>query len=471
MPRPAEHRISKPHPSPRFREQVRLLNFLRGPADDGWAVQFRIDGKWVPRNPAALGTTDWDEACERARDRYAAAVAGSPIVTPRKTTATPKALDHAFRRYAEPVMARLLAKAEAADAVVKGKGITFRLVAQQIKRNWLPRWGNVAIDTITDDAINDWVEDDFRVEDVAATIARYGQQPKGEARQTVRKQPSANTLGQLDWAFWHVWMEAVANKVVDRRTRPRVRRADLGMDNTPRAFIDRAGVEAIAALMTDEWITRPPHTPEMKFMLRAYLAVIASTGIRPGLETKRIKLGNIRFEHQQGINVILIRVVKSQGKHKRERDVIVYEGDVFPIRALLQKQIAYRRAQGAKDTDDLFAWPDGTFPNFRTTMHDTLAEAGALADPMTGEERVGYSLRHSFATRLIELGLSVAQIAEWLGTESAIVEGHYNRFLNARQAHLLNGAAVRWQRQIKAIPMPVDPWETDRDIAAQMKGA
>jgi integrase len=464
MPRPAEHRISKPHPSPRFKDKVRLLNFLRGPDDDGWAAQFLIDGKWLPRNPAALGTKDWDEAVERARDRYAAAAAGSPIVQARRPAATPKLPEHAFRRYAEPVIARLLAKAKEADAVAKGKGVTFYANAKVIERHLLPRWGDTPIDTITDDELNDWVEDDFRVEDVAATIARYGRQPKGEGRQTVRKQPSANTLGQLDWAFWHVWMEAVANKVVDRRTRPRVRRADLGMDNTPRAFIDRAGVEAVAALMTDEWITRPPHTPEMKFMLRAYLAVIASTGIRPGLETKRIKLGNIRFEHQQGTNVILIRVVKSQGKHKRERDVIVYEGDVFPIRALLQEQIGYRRAQGAKDTDDLFAWPDGTFPNFRTTMHDTLAEAGSLADPMTGEERVGYSFRHYFATRLIELGLSVAQIAEWLGTSSAIVEGHYNRFLNARQAHLLNGAAVRWQRQIKAMPMPVDPWDAADDL-------
>jgi hypothetical protein len=292
MPRPAEHRISKPHPSPRFKDKVRLLNFLRGPDDDGWAAQFLIAGKWVPRNPAALGTKDWDEACERARDRYAAAAAGSPIVQARKSAATPKLPEHAFRRYAEPVIARLLAKAKEADAVTKGKGVTFYANAKVIERHLLPRWGDTPIGTITDDALNDWVEDAFRVEDVAATIACYGSQPKGEGRQTVLKKPAANTLGQLDWAFWHVWMEAVANKVVDRRTRPRVRRADLGMDNTPRAFIDRAGVEAVAALMTDEWITRPPHTPEMKFMLRAYLAVIASTGIRPGLETKRIKLGN-----------------------------------------------------------------------------------------------------------------------------------------------------------------------------------
>jgi hypothetical protein len=45
-----------------------------------------------------------------------------------------------------------------------------------------------------------------------------------------------------------------------------------------------------------------------------------------------------------------------------------------------------------------------------------------------------------FATLLIERGLSVAAIAEWLGTSSAMIEKHYNRFLVERQAHLVNGA-------------------------------
>jgi integrase len=354
MPRQAEHRISKPHPSPRFRDTVRLLNYLRGPADDGWAAQFRIDGKWLPRNPAALGTKDWDDACERARDRYAAAIAGQPIVTPRKTT-KPKLPVHAFRIYADPVVRSLLAKATSADAATKGKGHTFYAVARHIERNLLPRWGDVAIPAISEDALNDWVEDEFRVEDVQATIAKYGQQPKGAGRQVVMKKPSVNTLGQLDYAFWHVWQAAVAEGVVDRRNRPKIRKTEFGTEHEPRAFIDRAGVAAVETLMTDEWVNRTPHTPAMNRMLRCYLALIATTGIRPGLEAKRIKLGNIRFVTQQRVPVILITIVKAQGKHKRERGVVVYEGDVFPIRRLLSEQIASRRADGASDTDDLFA--------------------------------------------------------------------------------------------------------------------
>ena len=69
-----------------------------------------------------------------------------------------------------------------------------------------------------------------------------------------------------------------------------------------------------------------------------------------------------------------------------------------------------------------------------------LREANALIDPMSGEKRVAYSFRHHFATVQIERGLSVAHLAEWMGTSSAMIERHYNRFLMERQAHLVNGA-------------------------------
>ena len=80
------------------------------------------------------------------------------------------------------------------------------------------------------------------------------------------------------------------------------------------------------------------------------------------------------------------------------------------------------------------------FRRFRDVLDSVLTAANALIDPMTGEKRVAYSFRHFFATLLIERGLSVAAIAEWLGTSSRWIERHYNRFLVERQAHLVNGA-------------------------------
>src|ERR1700712_2738101 len=96
MGRPATHRVVRNHPSPRFRDVVKLHNFVRGPQDDGWHVQFLIEGVWTPRNPAALGTKDWDEACERARDRCTLAQSGQPITKPR-----PVAVENPFSEFAE----------------------------------------------------------------------------------------------------------------------------------------------------------------------------------------------------------------------------------------------------------------------------------------------------------------------------------------------------------------------------------
>ena len=198
-------------------------------------------------------------------------------------------------------------------------------------------------------------------------------------------------------------------------------------------------------------------------MLRCYLALIASTWVRPGLEALRIKIGNIALLMQKGCPVIIVRVIKHQGKHPSARGVVVYEGDVFNIRRLLTDLIAWRRSQGATDRDDLFAWQNGRHPFFRDMMRHVLTEANALTDPMTGDERVTYSFRHYFATKLIELGLSVAQIAEWLGTSSRMIEDHYNRFLTERNAHLVNGYQVRMLDP--AIEQMLFPWQAADDAA------
>lgn len=467
MGRPAIHRVTRDHPSPRFRGKVRLHCFLRGPADDGWAAQYLIDGKWLPRNSAALGTRDFDEACELARDKYTLAIAGEPITVPRATTK--KTLAHAFGIYAERAIAKLEAQADEADAsIVVGKGHKFRSHARRIKRDLCPRWSAADITEITEDALNEWIEREYRVEDVVATVKKYGRQPKGEGRQTVRKKPAVDTLGNLDQAFREVWLEAAADGVVDRKKRPQIDKTEHGEDGGTRAFIDAAGVGAVAHLMTDDWVTEANggHNPALKYLTRCYLALAASSGIRPGMELERIKLGNIAFREQgpDRTPVIIIQVEKHQGKHKRHRPVVVYEADVFPIRRLLTDLIAYRRSQGATAQDCLFARPDGRFPTYKSPTRTVLTKADARFDPMTGLQRSAYSFRHYFATKLIELGLSVPQVADWLGTSSQMVEKHYNRFLTERNAHLVNGYdLLRAQKERQIEELRRAPWDADSD--------
>jgi integrase len=473
MGRKSSHRISKPHPSVRYADKITMLNFRRGPEDDIWGASFWLEGKWTPKDGVSLGTRNWDEAIEIARDKYAVAMEGHRITVPRAapTPTKPAVPERAFGLYAQAAVDKLRQEAIEADAIVPGKGHNFRTLANRIENDLLPRWGNVAVTAITEHMLNDWIADDYRVEDADATVALHGRQPRDADRKIVWKKPSQTTLGNLDWALLHVWQEAVAAKVVDRRQRPIIDKS-LGLDGEPRAFIDADGVQAVAGVMSDAWVAAAnAHSVAMKRMLRCYVAMIACTGIRAGLEAKRVLIGNVRFLTQHNKPVILIRVIKHQGKHREPRSVIVYEGDpAFDVRKLLIDHIAWRRSQGAANTDYLFAWPDGSFPVFRDVLNTVLTEAKALIDPMTKEKRVAYSFRHYFATKLIELGLSVAQIAEWLGTSSAMVEKHYIQFLIERNAHLLNGGTVHWHQQIAAMAYPSELWETDRDVELEATG-
>lgn len=229
--------------------------------------------------------------------------------------------------------------------------------------------------------------------------------------------------------------------MVDRRHRPVIDKS-LGADGEARAFIDEAGVRACMQVMSNDWIEAANgHGADLKRLLRCYVALIAASGIRSGLEAKRIRLGDIRFVTQEGRGVIIIRMIKDQGKHPKARSLVLFEGNpALRLRHLVSDLIAWRRSQGATETDFLFARPDNTWPTFRDALDDVLREANALIDPMSREKRVAYSFRHHFATVQIERGLSVAHLAEWMGTSSAMTERHYNRFLMERRAHLVNGA-------------------------------
>ncbi len=432
MGRRASHRVSKPHPSPKFRDAVRLLSCVRGETDTNWYAQFHIDGVWVPpNNPVSLSTRDWDQACENARDRYTLAVNGAaPVVVPRKVA--PK---HTFGEFAARAISDLTELAAAADANVKGKGHNFRTIASRIK-TLDEKWGNIPIAEISEHMLNDWVEDEYRVVDRTATAQR------GEI---VRKKPAVTTLGNLDQAFEKVWAEAVKSRVVDRRKRPVIDKTEHGEDGENRPFIDQAGVDAVARVMSDAWLAKGArgqgHTTAYKRLLRCCIAVAASTGIRAGLELERIKIGAVQFYQQQGRHVIIIQVAKRQGKHVRARPVVLFEGGVFPVRRLLTDLLNYRRAEGAGNNDLLFGWrKDGEPPQFRAGLHTVLVEANCLYDPTTDKNRVMYSFRHYFATLLISRGLSVSKIAEWLGTSSAMIERHYNRYLTEREAYLVNGS-------------------------------
>ena len=140
----------------------------------------------------------------------------------------------------------------------------------------MPRWGDTDIRLLDEHALNDWIEDDYRVEDREATVANYGGQSRTK-RQQVMKMPGVTTLGNLD----HALLQAIDKS--------------LGEDSEPRVFIDEASVRAVFRVMTDEWMAAGGHSADLRRMLRTYVAMISTTGIRAGLEAKRVRIGYVQI--------------------------------------------------------------------------------------------------------------------------------------------------------------------------------
>jgi len=450
MARPRTHLVVEDHPSPRLKGKVRLYQKRRGPDDFLWGAHFLVDGKWTPKTPVSLGTTDWEEAKEIARDKFAVVTAGHPI-----GARSHKVEDHTFDRYARVAIAALRSQAEAAKLVASGKEHNFLDLARRIEKVLVPAFGAMQIARIDDDVLNDWAAS-YRVIDPAATTARYGKQKRGPDRQVVMKPPKYTTLGNVDRAFLKVWAAAAEAKIVSKRARPMIDKDEYGEHGEPRAFIDQRGCQAVYQVMkTEKWLySDNGHSTDYKRLLRAYIALLATAGFRPGLELKRTMIGDVTARRQEGVDVILILVRKNAGKHKPERNTAVYEGDVFPTREWLANLLDWQEKRGCQLTSKLFSWDDGSIercPNFGPGLTDVLEEAHMLVDPMTGDERVPYSFRHYFATMLIDKGLPTAKIAEWMGTSEDMIELHYNRWLIERNAHLFNGAGAADQSVAKSL--------------------
>ena len=279
MGRKASIQETVPHPSPRFRESVRLHRFRRGPTDDIWCATFRLDGKWQTRKPINLGTRDVAEAAEVARDKFTLATSGQAITRTYKAATPPHAkVEHPLRLYAERAVARLRQEADKAKNIATGKAHNALALIQRIEKVWVKHWGDSDITKLTENGLNDWLADTYRVVNRAATAS---------SDKPIFKKASKTTIGNLDWALRHIWQEAVADKIVDRRSRPMLDKG-LGEDGEARAFIDVTGVQAVARVMTDEWVAtkHKRERPGVRRMLRAYIAMIACTGIRAGLEAK-----------------------------------------------------------------------------------------------------------------------------------------------------------------------------------------
>ena len=230
---------------------------------------------------------------------------------------------------------------------------------------------------------------------------------------------------------------------LDTKGRKSVRRAAFSLEEVR---ILRGGFNAWAANGRNDL------SKELRLLLKDYCEVLLDTGARPGVELMNLKWNQLKCsldpkvvstmidpESGEPVDSFDTRVsveMSVSGKTGRRTiigtrntfDALVaiakrnYPRAVFPVLKKLENIVI------ARNEDFVFRLKDKAKPtSFPKLFAAYLEERELLVDPITGQERVFYSLRHTYATLALTYDrIPIHTLAKQMGTSVLMIEKHYS---------------------------------------------
>lgn len=252
---------------------------------------------------------------------------------------------------------------------IEGKQHTIRQRIRVIERHIIPDVGDKDIRALNDaDALERWR--------TKITVSRNGGQ----------RPPARSTLANINGALQEINRAAQSRGWlrIDDMRRLQQNRAPKG---ERRPSFTAAEMHRIGSALSHRWV-KAGHTArvrEHRLMLRAMVAMIACTGIRPGLELETLTKAQVRLDHRDGI---FVHVRSQQGKKTGSRSLLMDEHDpAWPNVRRIIGDYVHKQAG-----DPLFLrQSDGRRPNYAVTFREFLDEFDMRVDPITGRERTLYS--------------------------------------------------------------------------------
>lgn len=407
----------------------RKLVLYQRERSDVWQCRYKVDGQW---HRATTKEYEFDKAKARAERLMIEAEirkhANLPVVT-RK-----------FRDIAKFAVARMQ------DEMAAGGGkVVFRDYIAAIDTHMVPYLGKYSMTGI----------------DIGVVDEFYGWREK-----RIGKPATRSTMMTYNGALKRVFDEAVMRGFVSAAKVPPLVAKGKKSERRPAFTLDEA-----RALRNgfDGWIelARDDRSKELRLLLRDYVTVLLDTGARPGKELLNVKWRQLIFKRQ--LTATETEVHEPREPHEEEgepehittfnssntlemtvtgktgtRQIIARNESVKAILRIAKRNYGhkptvndpFKKLIAKHGSEFVFRTKDKSAPtSFQKLFATYLEHCDLLLDPKTEQERVFYSLRHTYATfELTYERTPIRTLAHQMGTSVGMIEKHYD--------HLILNAAI-----------------------------
>jgi integrase len=258
-----------------------------------------------------------------------------------------------------------------------------------------------------------------------------------------------------------IFEEAVSRRFIKSSEVPKLETKGRKSDKYP-----TFEVEEVNAIMANfpAWIARATSEPkrQQRQMLFDYVRILMDTGARPGKELLDLQWKKIRVKvvdksepkrvvdedgqvqsitHEEDEEGLLEEIFNREyyvfmnvsGKTK-ERTANGFEQTFKVLTEIVSRNYAQERTSLKKITEHnderyVFRTKDGLGPgSFNHVFESFLEEHNLLVDPVTGRNRVFYSLRSTNATTVMNYdAVPIRDLSKQLGNSVGIIQKHYDR--------------------------------------------
>jgi integrase len=284
------------------------------------------------------------------------------------------------------------------------------------------------------------------------------------------REPTRSTLLTHNSALNRVFDEAQMRGFLTQANRPKLE--SKGKDSQRRAAFTLEEVRAMIAKF-EPWIARArdERSKESRAIMRDYVLMLLDTGARPGRELLELKWNKITENKPEPVFLragtseddgesdelhdmqrsVTITVTGKTGT----RDIVGMGRTVSVLRSIasrnfpgVEQPILYPLKNLAKAGNKklVFARQDGTDASrsFQKMFENFLREHSLLEDPRTGQDRVFYSLRHTYATLALTIDkVPIHTLAKQMGTSVLMIEKHYSHLKVVQAISQLRGVESR----------------------------